>query len=60
MLSPKKSDLKNHLSTKHSTWAHKVVAKPTHDETFETELHKRPSPERDPPPKAERLEAARS
>jgi hypothetical protein len=27
-----KSDLKNHLSAKHPTWAHKVMAKPARDQ----------------------------
>jgi hypothetical protein len=59
MLSGKKSDLKNHLSAKHPTWAHKVIAKPTHDRTFDTDLQRRSSPERDPPPKAEMPEVVR-
>jgi hypothetical protein len=51
MLFGKKSDLKNHLSSKHPTWAHKVVAKPTHNQAFERDMQRKLLPERDPPPK---------
>jgi hypothetical protein len=53
MLSGKKSDLKNHLSHKHRTWAHKVMAKPAHDQAFKPDPQMKTFPERDPPPKAE-------
>jgi hypothetical protein len=52
MLVAKKSDLKNHLSAKHTTFSHKVIAKPTHDKAYETDLQRTTSPERNPPPKA--------
>jgi hypothetical protein len=52
MLIQKKSDLKNHLSAKHTTFAHKVIAKPAHDQAYDRGLQKTTSPERDPPPKA--------
>jgi len=52
MLVQKKSDLKNHLSAKHTTFAHKVVAKSAHDQAYETNMQRTTSPERDPPPKA--------
>ena len=58
MLSGKKSDLKNHLSAKHPTWAHKVMAKPAHERPGEMERQKGPSPEGDPPPKAQGPEIA--
>jgi hypothetical protein len=54
MFSGKKSDLKNHLSAKHPTWAHKVMARRTHEQTGGIECHQEPLPERDPPLRAER------
>ena len=58
MLVPKKSDLKNHLSPKHTTFSHKVIAKPAHDQASGTDLQRKASPERDPPPKATESEVA--
>jgi hypothetical protein len=55
-----KSDLKNHLSAKHPTWAHKVMAKPARDQAFKTDIQRESLPERDPPPKPERFEAVHS
>jgi hypothetical protein len=60
MLFGKKSDLKNHLSAKHPTWAHKVVARPAHEQALEADVQERSLPERDPPPKVERPEFVRS
>ena len=37
MLNGKKSALKNHLSTKKQTWAHKIVAHDSHEHTSDTE-----------------------
>ena len=51
MLTTRKSDLKNHLSAKHSTYAHKVIAKPIHAQAATTDPPKTMSPERDPQPK---------
>jgi hypothetical protein len=47
MLFTKKSDLKNHLSAKHSTFVHKVIAKPIHAQPAATDPQKTMSPERD-------------
>src|ERR1700733_9391242 len=54
MIFGKKSDLKNHLSVKKSTWAHKVVARSPHEQNSEMERERESPPERDLPPKAER------
>jgi hypothetical protein len=56
MIFGKKSDLKNHLTTKKQTWSHKVVTKGALDQSFQTDLQKRTSPDRDPPPKFEQSE----
>ena len=53
MLFGTKSDLKNHLSTKHPTFSHKVMAKATRDQAFQTDIQMKSLPERDPPPKLE-------
>ena len=58
MLVAKKSDLKNHLSAKHTTFSHKVIAKPTHDQAYETDHQKTSPPEGGPPPKATESEVA--
>jgi hypothetical protein len=55
-----KSDLKNHLSAKHPTFSHKVMAKAKHDPVVETEMQMKSLPERDPPPKVEGREVVRS
>ena len=47
MLFTKKSDLRNHLSAKHSTFVHKVIAKPIHAQPAATDPQKTMSPERD-------------
>jgi len=60
MLFGTKSDLKNHLSAKHPTFSHKVMAKATRDHAFETDLQMKSLPERDPPPKAEGREVVDS
>jgi hypothetical protein len=49
MLLNKKSTLKSHLSTKHPTFTHKVVAKAAHDQVFETDLKRVAPPGSDPP-----------
>jgi hypothetical protein len=49
MLVAKKSDLKNHLSAKHTTFSHKIIAKPAHDPPHDTDLQRTTPPERDPP-----------
>jgi hypothetical protein len=59
MLSGKKSDLKNHLSAKHPTWSHKVMAHGAHEQTGGMERHEEQLPERDPPPKTEGREVPR-
>jgi hypothetical protein len=51
MLVAKKSDLKNHLSAKHTTFSHKVIAKPANGQASATDRQTAPFPERDPPPK---------
>jgi hypothetical protein len=56
MIFGKKSDLKNHLSLKKSTWSHKMVVRSPHEQNFDTERQEAPPPERDPPPKSERWE----
>ena len=49
MLITKKSGLKNHLSAKHTTYAHKVVAKPIHAQAAAaTDPPRTMSPEWDP------------
>lgn len=48
MLITKKTGLKNHLSAKHTTYAHKVVAKPIHAQAAATDPPRTMSPERDP------------
>jgi hypothetical protein len=55
MLSGKKSDLKNHLSTKHPTWSHKIMVHGAHEQNSEMGRHDESPPER-VPPKIERLE----
>jgi hypothetical protein len=49
MLLNKKSALKSHLSSKHPTFSHKVMAKPTHEPT-ETEVKRVARAGSDPPP----------
>jgi hypothetical protein len=49
MLLNKKSTLKSHLSAKHPTFTHKVVAKTAHDQAFETDLKRVAPPGSDPP-----------
>jgi hypothetical protein len=56
MIFGKKSDLKNHLSAKKPTWAHKVMAHSAHEQSLEMARQEESPPERDPPPKAERSE----
>jgi hypothetical protein len=51
MLVAKKSDLKNHLSPKHITFSHKVIAKPANAQASATYGQRATFPERDPPPK---------
>jgi len=53
MFSGKKSDLKNHLSAKHPTFTHKVVARGAKDQMVETTRQEKSLPERDVPPKPE-------
>jgi len=53
MLSAKKSDLKNHLSTKHPTFTHKVMARGAAGQIAETTRQEKSPPERDVPPKSE-------
>jgi hypothetical protein len=57
MIFGKKSDLKNHLSLKHPTFTHKVIARVGHDQTSETDTEKETSPARDPAPRVEGSEA---
>jgi hypothetical protein len=52
MLSGKKSDLKNHLSTKHPTFTHKVMARGAKDPIADATRQEKSSPERDLPPKS--------
>jgi hypothetical protein len=59
MIFGKKSDLKNHLSLKKPTWAHKVVAHSVHEQNLEMERQEESLQERDPPLKAERSEPIR-
>jgi len=59
MIFGKKSDLKNHLSAKHPTVSHKVMARASHDHTFETNIQRESLPERDVPPKAVEREGVR-
>jgi hypothetical protein len=49
-----KSDLKNHLSPKHTTFSHKVIARGASDQILDPmpTPQNETSPERDPPPKA--------
>jgi hypothetical protein len=47
MLITKKTGLKNHLSAKHNTYAHKVIAKPIHAQGATTDPPKTMSSERD-------------
>jgi len=56
MLSAKKSDLKNHLSAKHPTFTHKVMARGAHGQIPETTGQEKSPPERDLPPKAQERE----
>jgi hypothetical protein len=56
MLLGKKSALKNHLSVKKQTWAHKVIAHGPHEQNMETERYEESRPDRDPLPTAERSE----
>ena len=51
MFSGKKSDLKNHLSAKHPTFTHKVMACGAKDQIAETTRQEKSPPERDLPPK---------
>ena len=60
MLFGTKSDLKNHLSAKHPTFSHKLMARATHDKAFETDIQRKSLPERDPPPKVEAREVVHS
>jgi hypothetical protein len=53
MLSAKKSDLKNHLSAKHPTFTHKVMARGAKDQLAEMMRREKSPPERDLPPKSE-------
>jgi len=53
MFSGKKSDLKNHLSAKHPTFTHKVMAHGAKDQFAETTRQEKSPPERDLPPKSE-------
>jgi hypothetical protein len=49
MLSAKKSDLKNHLSAKHPTFTHKVMAHGAKDHVADTTRQEKSPPERDLP-----------
>jgi hypothetical protein len=53
MFSGKKSDLKNHLSAKHPTFTHKVMARGAKDQIVETTRQEKSPAERDVPPKPE-------
>jgi hypothetical protein len=59
MIFGNKSDLKNHLSAKHPTFSHKVMARGTYDQSVEPMHQKERSPEKDPPPKTEAPEVGR-
>jgi hypothetical protein len=56
MIFGKKSDLKNHLSTKKPTWAHKVVAHSTLEQNPAIDRHEDSPPERNPTSEADRSE----
>jgi hypothetical protein len=56
MIFGKKSDLKNHLSVKRPTWAHKVTGHSSHEQNLDMERQEEPPPERDPSLKTERSE----
>lgn len=60
MIFGNKSDLKNHLSAKHSTFSHKFMARGTNDQIVETTRQEELPPERDPPPKTEGSEVVDS
>jgi len=51
-----KSPIKNHLSSKHPTFTHKVMARNPHEQNLEMERQEESPPERNPPPRAERSE----
>jgi hypothetical protein len=53
MLSGKKSDLKRHLSAKHPTFAHKVMARGAKDQVADSTLQEKSPRERGLPPKSE-------
>ena len=53
MLSGKKSDLKRHLSTKHPTFTHKVMARGAKEQIADSTLQEKSPAERDLPPKSE-------
>jgi hypothetical protein len=53
MLSGKKSDLKRHLSAKHPTFTHKVMARGAKEQIADSTLQEKSPPERDLPPKSE-------
>ncbi len=57
MIFGKKPDLKNHLSVKRPTWAHKVVARGPHEQNSATEPQGEPTPENERTPKVERPES---
>jgi len=55
MLLGKKSALKNHLSTKKQTWAHKVITHAPHEQNQEMERFEEPLM-KDPQSRSERSE----
>jgi hypothetical protein len=59
MLSGKKSDLKRHLSAKHPTFTHKVMARGAKEQIAAPTPQENSPPERDLPPKSEGREVLR-
>jgi hypothetical protein len=53
MIFGKKTDLKNHLSVKRPTWAHKVMVRSEHEQNLEMDRREESPPERDPTPQDE-------
>jgi hypothetical protein len=60
MIFGNKSDVKNHLSTKHSLYAHRLFVDDAHDRVTEPLRNEEHSSERSPPPKVEEPEVVHS